>query len=209
MAVKLFEFQSAVRGYHYYMKYWSPSKSQVLDCMHQEDNPYDFLAIKTCEKLTGRTVGHLPIEISRSIKYLLQRGAIVEAKLLSTDYRQSPLVQRGLEIPCNVIIKMPSTLINKKIIEKFKVMLDVLYVEPDGSVVVGSFLHHTLDHPLAPTAKISKKGKARKRDTDEPIGEPSQQRPKFVKDIRTYFGKRSSSTTSKAPKRSKCVIGID
>ena len=89
MAVKLFEFQSAVRGYHYYMKYWSPSKSQVLDCMHEEDNPYDFFAIKTCEKPTGRTVGHLPMEISRSIKYLLQRGAIVEPKLSSTNSRQS------------------------------------------------------------------------------------------------------------------------
>ena len=149
------------------------------------------------------------MEISQSIKYLLQRGAIVETKLSSTDYRQSPLVQEGLEIPCNVIIKMPSTLINKKIIEKFKVMLDVSYVEPDGSVVVGSFLHHTVDPLLAPTAKISKKGKARKRDTDEPIGEPSQQRPKFVKDIRTYFGKKNSSATSKAPKRSKCVVEID
>ena len=148
------------------------------------------------------------MEISRSTKYLLQCGAIVEAKLLSTDYRQSPLMQGGLEIPCNVIIKMPSTLINK-IIEKFKVMLDILYVEPDGSIVVRSFLHHTVDPPLAPTAKISKKGKARKRDTDETIGKPSQQRPKFVKDIRTYFGKKSSSTTSKAPKRSKCVVEID
>ena len=209
MAVKLFEFQSAVRGYHYYMKYWSLSKSQVLDYMHEEDNPYDFFAIKSCEKPTGWTVGHLPMEISRSIKYLLQRGAIVEAKLSSTNYRQPPLVQGGLETLCNAIMKMPSTLINKKIIEKFKVMLDVLYVEPDGSVVVGSFLHHTVDPPLAPTAKISKKGKLRKRDTDEPIGEPSQQRPKFVKDIRTYFGKKSSSTTSKAPKRSKCVVEID
>ena len=96
-----------------------------------------------------------------------------------------------------------------KIIEIFKVMLDVLYVEPDGGVVVGSFLHHTVDPPLAPTAKISKKGKAGKRDTDEPIGEPSQQRPKFVKDIRKCFGKKSSSTTSKASKRSKCVVEID
>ena len=96
----------------------------------------------------------------------------MEAKLSSTDYRQSPLVQGGLEIPCDVIIKMPSTLVNKKIIEKFKVMLDVLYVEPDGSVVVGSFLHDTVDPPLGPTAKILKKGKARKRDSDEPIGEP-------------------------------------
>ena len=162
MAVKLFEFQSAVRGYHYYMKYWSPSKRQVLYCMHEADNPYNFFAIKTCVKPTGRTVGHLPMEISRSIKYLLQHGAIVEAKLSSTDYRQSPLVQGGLEIPCNVIIKMPSTLINKKIIEKFKVMLDVSYVEPVGSVVVESFLHHTVDPPLAPAAKISKKGKQKK-----------------------------------------------
>ena len=46
------------------MKYWSPSKSQVLDCMHEENNPYYFFAIKTCEKLTGRTAGHLPMEMS-------------------------------------------------------------------------------------------------------------------------------------------------
>ena len=58
---------------------------------------------------------------------------------------------------------MPSTLINKKIIEKFKVMLDVLYVEPDGSIVVGSFLHYTVDPPLAPTTKISKKRKSKKK----------------------------------------------
>ena len=71
VAVKLFEFQSAVRGYHYYMKYWSPSKSQVLDCMHKADNLYNFFAIKTCEKPTEWTVGYLPMEISRSIKFLL------------------------------------------------------------------------------------------------------------------------------------------
>ena len=85
MAVKLYEFKSAVRGYHYYMKFWSPVENQVLDCVHEIDNPYDFFAIKTMEKLTGRTVGHLPFEIARCMKFLLQRGAIIDAELSGED----------------------------------------------------------------------------------------------------------------------------
>ena len=210
MAVKLFEFKSAVRGYHYYMKFWSPVESQVLDCMHEIDNPYDFFAIKTMEKPTGRTVGHLPFEVARCIKFLLQRGAIIDAKLSSTDYRRSPLIQGGLEIPCNIIVKMPPTLINKKIIERLEELLDVLYIEPDGSAVVGSFLHHTTDHQSVPEVRIARKGKKRKSEDSEETAAPEKQRPKFVKDIRTYFsGEKSSTKKSKAPKRQKCVIEID
>ena len=43
---KLFEYSSAVRGYHYYRKYWQPKESQSLDCIYAEYNPFDFLAIK-------------------------------------------------------------------------------------------------------------------------------------------------------------------
>ena len=59
MAVKLFEFNSAVRGYHYFQKYWEPEANQELDCAHVADNPYDYFAIKTCTRgSNGRTVGH-------------------------------------------------------------------------------------------------------------------------------------------------------
>ena len=79
MVVKLFEFQSAVRGttitrntgHLVKAKFWIVCTRRIIPII---------FAIKTCEKPTGRTVGHLPMEISRSIKYLLQHGAIVEAK---------------------------------------------------------------------------------------------------------------------------------
>ena len=46
-----------------------------------------------------RTVGHLPVEISRTTKFLLDGGAEVIVKLTKTHFRRSPLVQGGLEIP--------------------------------------------------------------------------------------------------------------
>ena len=82
MAVKFFEFNSAVRGYHYFQKYWEPEANQELDCAHEADNPYDYFAIKTCTRgSNGRTVGHLPMGISHPTKYILQRGAKVVATL--------------------------------------------------------------------------------------------------------------------------------
>ena len=57
---KLVEFPTTVRGVHYYKKYWNPVESQCLD----------YFAIKTCQK-DGKIVGHLPMEISRPTKYLL------------------------------------------------------------------------------------------------------------------------------------------
>ena len=165
---------------------------------------------KTMEKPTGRIVGHLPFEVARCVKFLLQRGAIIDAKLSSTDYRRSPLIQGGLEIPCNVIVKMPPTLINKKIIERLDELLDVLYVEPDGSAVIGSFLHNSVDYPSEPEVRNARKGKKRIIEDNEETAAPVQQRPIFVKDIRTYFsGDKSSTKKSKAPKRPKCVIEID
>ena len=51
----------------------------------------------------SKIVGHLPREISRATKFLLDRGANVTARLSSTHYRRSPLFQQGgLEIPCTV-----------------------------------------------------------------------------------------------------------
>ena len=56
------------------------------------------------DRNSGATVGHLPMENSRAIKFLLDRGARVFATLTSTNYCVSPLVQVGLEIPCRAEI---------------------------------------------------------------------------------------------------------
>ena len=82
---QLFEYASAVRGYHYYRQYWQPEESQTLDCAHKKD-PFDIFAIKIMDRNAGTTVEHLPIENSRAIKVLLDRGARVFATLTSNNY---------------------------------------------------------------------------------------------------------------------------
>ena len=51
------------------------------------------------------------MEISRVTKFLLDRGANVSAKLRSTHYRRSPLVQGGIEIQCVVTVSTAGTII--------------------------------------------------------------------------------------------------
>ena len=79
--VKYFQFSAAVRGFHYYRKSWLPEPEQTLNCFHEEGNTFDRFAIKVCEKDKNEIAGHLPMEISRVTKFLLDRGANVAAKL--------------------------------------------------------------------------------------------------------------------------------
>ena len=51
----------------------------------EEQNDFDVFAIKTCKR-DGTVVGHLPREISRATKFLLDRGAQISAILTSTNY---------------------------------------------------------------------------------------------------------------------------
>ena len=94
---------------------------------------------------SGATVGHLPMENSWAIKFLLDRGARVFATLTSTNYCVSPLVQGGLEIPCRVEIFMSPTIKNNELIDIFRKYMDVLYYEREDSNMVGSFVEKEED----------------------------------------------------------------
>ena len=88
MAEKIFEFPSVVRGFHYYRKYWQPQLDDELYCQHELDNPFNFFTTKICVKNTGVTVGHLPMEISRAMKFHLYKSMIN----LSYDSREKDFV---------------------------------------------------------------------------------------------------------------------
>ena len=77
-------------------------KNETLQYDHESDNDYDLFVTKTCRdaEFHPQIVGHLPLEISRLTKFLLNLAATITATLSSTHYRRSPLVQEGLEIPC-------------------------------------------------------------------------------------------------------------
>ena len=54
--------------------------------------------------LAASTVGHMPRELSCFIWYVIERGTRITATLVSTQTKDSPLVQGGLEIL--VIVKV-------------------------------------------------------------------------------------------------------
>ena len=87
-------------------------------------------------------MGHLPLEISRFRKFLLDRGTAITATPSSTHYRRSPLVQGGLEIPCIVNVKIIGTKKNKEILAKYQEMVQAHYTKPssDEDIIMGSFL---------------------------------------------------------------------
>ena len=140
---KKFMFSAAVRGFHFYRRAWVPTENEKLKCAHDKNNPFDDFAIKTMDN-SGQTVGHLPMELSRITKFLIDRGAKVEAQLSSTNYRRSPLIQGGLEISCDIIITMRGTIDNQLILEKYKKLVREKYAEPKEEVIIGSFLERNV-----------------------------------------------------------------
>ena len=83
--------------------------------------------------------GHLPREISRVTKFLLDRGAVAYTELTSTHYRRSPIMQGGLEIPCKITLKLH----NHMLLDRYLQLVNSLYCEPKAEVIMGSFLTKT------------------------------------------------------------------
>ena len=141
MVFKVWTFNVAVRGNHYYRNIWNPVEDEQLSCIHELGNMFDMFAIKTCQG--NRTVGHLPMEISRATKFLLDRGAIFTTQLRSSRFRRSPLVQGGLEIPCTVTAEIIDTVTNNTLLDRYKELVHELYEEPREPVFAGSFSSET------------------------------------------------------------------
>ena len=138
-------------------------------------------------------MGHLRMEISRITKFLIDRGADVSAKLTSTNYRRSPLVQGGLEIPCLVTVTMPGTVLNQLLLERFKQLVEERYSEPKSEDIIGSFLH--VNVATVPVEPIKKKKKVEATLQNQ--------------DIRNFFSTVPRSHKEKPEKPQKNIVVID
>ena len=137
---KILVFSAAIRCFHIYSDVWQTKENKKLSCAHDKQNPFDMFAIKTFRLEDGKVVGHLPREISRATKYLLDSGVNITAILSSTHYRKSSLFQDGLEIPCTVKVKLRGNIKGDLLIAKYKEIIEQLYIEPKEEVIVGCFL---------------------------------------------------------------------
>ena len=54
-------------------------------------------------------VVHLPSELARITKIIIDRGAKVTAELVEKHCHRSPLIKGGLEIPCKVSVSLLGT----------------------------------------------------------------------------------------------------
>ena len=88
-------------GTHRWMKTWIVSTRQIILSM--------FFALRT-RSANGITVR--PSELSRTTKFLLNRGGVISAVLSSTHYNRSPLVQGGMETPSKASVTMMSKVKN-------------------------------------------------------------------------------------------------
>ena len=152
-----FEFTAAIRGYHVYQKIWQPELNETLVCIHERRNEFDAFSVKTVRTVDNATVGHLPREISRPTKYLLDRGATVKAVITFSYYRRSPLFQGGLEIPCSVTVSMPGTIRNHLLLDRYRELVAELYCEPKGEIIIGNFLSQTEQVPIERSQKQQKR----------------------------------------------------
>ena len=199
--VNLFDYSSAVRGYHSYRRYWQPQPEQRLVCSHEKNNPYDFFAIKAAVPESGTTVGHLPMENSRVTNYILDRGAHVYPVLTSTNYCVLPLVQGGLEIPCRVEIHMPSTVKNRELIRIYEKYIDTLYYQREETNITGSFVESSTGTEIMETNN-SKGRESKKRKNNETTNASSS------KDIRAFFEKRRTVSSTKKVDVPKNVVKL-
>ena len=111
----------------------------------------------------GEVVGHLPKEISRITKYFLDRGVSMYDTLSSEHYRHSPLVQVGLEIACQVVIKTRATMLQARLARHYLDLVKDLYAEPTEDRVVGNLFNFVLtlrSTVVTPQGPVKRKAKS-------------------------------------------------
>ena len=101
--------------------------------------------------------------ISRT-KFIEDRGAKVSLKIRGRHYRRSPLVQGGLEVPCDVTITMIGSVVNHFLLRK--TLLNEFYLEPQEGEIIGTFLTLNTNIKIEEPRPRAAKKKERKKKTD-------------------------------------------
>ena len=80
------------------------------------------------------------MEIIRITKFINDRGAQVAIQIRGRHYRRSPLVQGGLEVPCEIKITIVGSIINHDLLVRYESLLKELYIGPKAEEFIGTSL---------------------------------------------------------------------
>ena len=99
-----------------------------FSCIHERNNQHDRYAIATTKllhrQLWNLTLGHLPGGMSCFTRLIISKGADVSVKVKDPHFRQSPLIQGGLEIPVEATVRMEGCMKSIETIERFKQLVE-------------------------------------------------------------------------------------
>ena len=103
-----------------------------------------------------------------------------------------------MEIASKVTVKVPGTYVNILLMEKYKQLVQHLYIEPKNEETLGSFLqaNETIDSVEA--QPVSKKAKVKRKQTDKTVNRQ--------KDIRDLFKKQGIITNTETKRPSVMTI---
>ena len=121
-------------------------------------------SIKVCRPSdNAQIVGHFSMEISRTTHFILQRGTTVSANICQKHYNGTSLVQGGLEVPCQITVCIPGSVVNHRRWSRCETLLRNLNIEPKDGEIMGTFLFITESlreaEPLQPQRKKNKERK--------------------------------------------------
>ena len=130
------------------------------------------------------------------MKFFVDSGAIVSAQLTSENYRRSPIAQGGMESQT-----IPSACVNILLMEKYKQLMQQLYIAPKNEKTLGSFLQANETIDGAEAQSVSKKAKVKRKQTDKTINRQ--------KDIHHFFKKQGITTNTEICSKKPLVITIE
>ena len=211
---RVLSLQAAVREFHVYKAIWKPKDSEVLACSREENNPHDPFAIKPCKLDSGKIVGHLPMELSRISKFILDRGAKIDVKLCETRYCRCPLVQGGLKIPCDLVIRMPNTMKSAELLKKYLKLFENCYEGPQEIVILGTFGSKSVENIRG----NEKNNPLRRKESTSPVatsksaGEKERKKRRGIvksHDIKSMFKNAANKRKTPKEKEDGSVIILD
>ena len=122
------------------------------------------------------------MEVSIITKFLIDRDARLTATLRTTYYRKSHLMQGGLEIPCSVdVYMMSSTVLSRKLIQRYTKLVEHFYMEPPDDRCVSSFVETPVASVYFNIPSTSKDSKGKDMQNQK------KRKDIVMKDIRSFF----------------------
>ena len=73
-------------------------------------------------------------------EFLNKKEKLTNMKVTGEHYRQNLLLQEGLEVPCEISVRMSAYIVNHTLLQDCEIFLRELYTEPKEDEVMGTFL---------------------------------------------------------------------